>query len=106
MRNLVSALCIALFATSCNILPKREPTRVFVPTHAASQAATQVTGPSVSWSLLVAKPATSDWLDSERISVRPGAGNVQVYKGARWSDPVPELVQSALLHGFEDSHKI
>ncbi len=102
MRKLVTALCIALFAASCNILPKREPIRVFVPTHAA----TEVAGPKVSWSLLVAKPATSEWLDSEQIAVRPGTGNVQVYKGARWSDAVPELVQSTLLHGFEDSQKI
>lgn len=102
MRNLVTVLSIALCAASCNILPKREPIRVFVPVHSAGT----VSGPKVSWSLLVAKPAASDWLDSERIAVRPGTGNVQVYKGASWSDPVPELVQTALLHGFEDSQKI
>jgi cholesterol transport system auxiliary component len=45
-------------------------------------------------------------LDSERISVRPGPGNVQVYKGASWSDPLPELVQASLLRAFEDSQKI
>ncbi len=102
IRNLVTVLFVTVFAASCSLLPKREPIRVFMPTHTA----TEVPGPSVSWSLLVAKPVTSEWLDSEQIAVRPGTGNVQVYKGARWSDAVPELLQSALLHRFEDSQKI
>ena len=102
VRTTLTALAIILLAASCGILPKREPTRVFSPTHAAAP----VQGPNVDWSLLVAKPAASEWLDSERISVRPGTGNVQVYKGASWSDAVPDLVQTALLRGFEDSQKI
>ncbi len=103
MRTTLTALAIVLLAASCSVLPKREPTRVFSPVHAASAT---VQGPNVDWSLLVAKPAASEWLDSERISVRPGTGNVQVYKGASWSDAVPDLVQTALLRGFEDSQKI
>ena len=102
MRTTLTALAIVLVAASCSVLPKREPTRGFSPTHAAAT----VTGPTVDWSLLVAKPTASEWLDSERISVRPGTGNVQVYKGASWSDAVPDLVQTALLRGFEDSQKI
>jgi cholesterol transport system auxiliary component len=101
-RLLLAACAIALLAPACGVLPKREPTRVFTPAHSA----TPVDGPQVAWSLLVAKPVASQMLDSERISVRPGPGNVQVYKGASWSDPLPELVQAALLRAFEDSQKI
>jgi cholesterol transport system auxiliary component len=102
LRTPFAALALVLLVGACSVLPKREPTRVFTPAHTASAA----TGPSVDWSLLVTKPSASDWLDSERISVRPGTGNVQVYKGASWVDPVPELVQTALVRGFEDSQKI
>ena len=102
MRTTLTIVAIALLAASCGILPKREPIRVFTPAHAPAV----VPGPNVGWSLLVAKPVASEWLDSESISVRPGTGNVQVYKGASWSDAVPELVQTALLRGFEDSQKI
>ena len=101
-RLLLAAGAMLLLATACGVLPKRDPIRVSTPSHAA----TTVDGPQVAWSLLVAKPIASQMLDSERISVRPGPGNVQVYKGASWSDPLPELVQSSLLHAFEDSHKI
>jgi cholesterol transport system auxiliary component len=45
-------------------------------------------------------------LDTERIVVRPQPGALQVYKGAAWSDTAPDLVQTALLRGFEDSGRI
>jgi cholesterol transport system auxiliary component len=107
LRTSHAALALVLTLTACSVLPKREPTTVFVPTHAAATVTgPNVTWPNVAWSLLIPKPEASDWLDTERIAVRHGAGNVQVYKGASWSDPVPELVQSTLLRGFEDSQKI
>jgi len=62
--------------------------------------------PSVSWPLVVIKPLASDALDSTRIAVRPQPGTLQVYKGAVWSDPVPDLLQTQLVRAFEDSGKI
>ena len=38
----------------------------------------------------------SQQLDSDRITVRPAPGTIQVYKGASWSDAPPDLVQTAL----------
>lgn len=89
---------------ACSVLPKREPTAIYEPTHAASTRAPS--GPAAKWSLLVDKPSAGEWLASERIAVRPGAGSVHVYKGASWSDSAPNLVQTALLRGFEDSQQI
>jgi len=99
---LVAAGLLALSA--CSVLPKREPTQVFSPTQAP--VAVEADWPTVSWSLLVAKPSASQQIDSERIAVQPGPGAVQVYNAAAWSDPATELVQTALLRGFEDSGKI
>jgi cholesterol transport system auxiliary component len=62
--------------------------------------------PTVSWPLVVVKPLASDALDSTRIAVRPQPGTLQVYKGAIWSDPVPDLLQTQLVRAFEDSGRI
>ncbi len=49
---------------------------------------------------------TSQQLDSERITVRPAPGALQVYKNAAWSDTAPDLMQSALLKKFQDAENI
>ncbi len=102
MRALVSlALCIAL--GGCLSLGKKPDQTVYSP---------QVTikpesdWPSVSWPLLVMRPLASDALDTTRIVVRPQPGTLQVYQGAAWSDPAPDLLQAALVSAFEDSGKI
>ena len=62
--------------------------------------------PTVDWQLTVATPDTHALLDSQRIAVRPSPDRLQTYKGARWADSAPELVQLALLQAFEDSGRI
>lgn len=104
-RSSAALACAGLVALSaCSVLPKREPTQVFTPSHSAVAAGAD--WPTVRWSLLIAKPSASQQIDSERIAVQPGPGAVQVYNAAAWSDPATELVQTALLRGFEDSGKI
>ena len=98
------ALAALVLVTSCSILPKREPSTIYEPARSAPSA--HADWPQATWSLLVAAPAAGQMLDSERITVRPTAGSVQVYKGANWSDSVPDLLQTALLRSFEDSQKI
>ena len=62
--------------------------------------------PQAEWSLLLMRPLASASLDSPRIAVRPGPGLLQVYQGAVWSDPVPDLLQTAVLRALEDSGRI
>lgn len=104
--SLFSVLILATFAllSSCSVLPKREPTTIFEP--ARGTATAQMDWPQANWSLLVARPTASLMYESDRITVRPAPGSVQVYKGASWSDAVPNLLQTALVRGFEDSQKI
>lgn len=103
-RAIALLVALAVACGGCSVLPKREPIQVFTPTHAAVVVAPE--WPSVRWSLLIAKPSASQQIGSERIAVQPAAGAVQVYNAAAWSDPAPELVQTALLRGFEDSGRI
>lgn len=103
VRTVATAVAISLVA-ACGIVPKREPTAIFEPTRAPAPAHAE--WPQAQWSLLVAKPVASGMLDSDRIAVRPEAGVITVYKASAWTDPAPDLVQSALVRRFEDSGKI
>ena len=62
--------------------------------------------PTVAWSLSVGTDAANQMLDSDRIAVRPTPERFQAYKGARWADNAPELLQTAVLEAFEDSGRI
>jgi cholesterol transport system auxiliary component len=62
--------------------------------------------PAVNWSLVVGKPLASEALDSSSIAVRPQPGELQAYADAQWSDPAPDMLQTALVQAFEDSGKI
>jgi cholesterol transport system auxiliary component len=104
MRTPLLAFALAALAAGCSVLPERVPTRIFSPT--ASPVALPAGVPQARFSLLVDEPSANDMIDSERINVRPGAGSVQVYEGASWSDPAPKLLQTALVRAFEDSGKI
>jgi len=70
------------------------------------QVAAQPDWPTVNWALVVVRPLASEALDSERVAVRPVSDVMQVYKGAIWSDPAPDLLQNALVNAFEDSGRI
>ncbi len=45
-------------------------------------------------------------MDSPRINVRPTPGELEVYRGATWSQPATDMLEDALLRGFEDSGRI
>lgn len=90
-------LSTALAMTACSILPKQEPSDVYrLPTAAStSKAATPVP-----WSLRVARPKSSETLDSPRIAVIPQGDVISSYKGARWTDPAPVLLRNRLTDAF------
>ncbi len=98
------ALATLLLASSCGILPKREPVTIYQPVRAVSAPSPE--WPRASWSLLVSRPVAGTQIDSERISVQPAPGTVQVYKGAAWTDAAPDLLHTSLLKRFEDSQRI
>ncbi|PZU29990.1 MAG: ABC transporter [Stenotrophomonas sp.] len=62
--------------------------------------------PQVSWQLAIAKPSAARLIDSPRINVRPTPGELEVYRGATWSQPATDILEDTLLRGFEDSGKI
>lgn len=96
------ALAVVL-AGGCGILPEKEPLALYAP-EARVQA--DPSWPSVSWQLQVPRPHAAELLDSPRIVVRPVPGELQVYKGAVWTQPAPDLLQDVLLRAFDDSGRI
>ena len=62
--------------------------------------------PTVPWQLVLNTPTAARMDDSTRITVRPTANEVQVYKGANWAKRPSEMLGDAVLRALEDSGKI
>lgn len=99
MRIAALVLATALLA-GCGLLPKQETLALYRPEPAV---AADAAWPQANWQLQIARPYADDMHDSARILVRPHPGELQVYKGAAWTQPAPELVQDTLLRAFADS---
>ena len=88
-----------LLSSGCSILPQAEPTDVYR-LSTAQPATTAAHGSPVAWSLRIARPRTSEMLDSPRIAVVPQGDVISNYKGARWTDPAPVALRNRLLDAF------
>ena len=102
--SLTTAGALALLLAGCGSIggPKTE-VKVFSP---ATQVTVDPSWPKADWSLSLGVSAGNAMLDSPRIVVRPSANVVQTYKGARWADNAPDLLQTALVEAFEDSGRV
>lgn len=98
---MLAALLVA--QTGCVSLPTREPVQLFAPEPGSLALGD---APTVSWQLVVSRPLSDPALDSPRIAVRPQPGELQSYRGARWTAPAPDVVETVLLRAFQDSRKI
>jgi cholesterol transport system auxiliary component len=56
--------------------------------------------------IMVAEPTALQAINSDRIVVRPGSGEITYLPGAQWADRVPVLVQARLIQTFENAHRI
>jgi cholesterol transport system auxiliary component len=60
----------------------------------------------VNWALAIQKPDAPGNLDSARIALARNETQLDYYANAAWPDRLPDLVQTALLAGFEASGRI
>ena len=98
--RITALLIAAAWIAGCGILPKQETLALYRP---EPTIAVDAAWPQANWQLQIARPYADDMHDSARILVRPHPGELQVYKGAAWTQPAPELVQDTLLRAFADS---
>jgi len=103
-RNTIAAFVLVLPLAGCgSLLPKSEPQQIIT---SQAHVDPDPAWPHVAWQLTVARPSTSDILDSRRMAVIPSPGRIEVYKGVSWDDTVPDILQDTVVHAFEDSGKI
>lgn len=95
-RALVTAICVAVLASACSILPARELVQIWQPpetTHVHAES-------GADFSLRVDTPNLAGMLDQQGIVVMPEPGQVSVYKGARWAESPALLVRGRLVDAF------
>lgn len=98
-----ACLLIVVISGCLSLIKEPDPITIYS-LHANNSQNQQ--GPTVAWSLTIIRPNSNSFLDSNRIAVRPEANTLQVYKGANWSDSLPDLIQAELVESFENSGKI
>ena len=104
-RSLLLAVVALHALAGCSILgsEQRDPVTIYAP---RPQVATDPSWPTVAWQLSVGRPTAPRVVDSPRIAVRPVPGELQIYRGASWSQPSTDLVETTVLRALEDSGRI
>lgn len=101
-----------LFATAslagCGILPKQETLSLYdpAPRHNTTDHAADSAWPQADWQLQISRPYADTMHDSARILVRAQPDELQVYKRAAWTQPVPDIVLDTLVRAFADSGRL
>jgi len=107
MKTLSPLLPLALLALlpGCSLLggADRDPVTIYSP---AVQVQVDPSWPTVAWQLVLSKPSAARMVDSPRINVRPTPSEMEIYRGATWAQPATDMVEDAVLRGFEDSDRI
>jgi len=62
--------------------------------------------PTVAWQLVVEEPIASGGLNIARIALRDDPTRLDYFKGVRWTERAPEMVQTLLVESFENTGKI
>ena len=63
-------------------------------------------GPRVGWQLSIVLPQAPDSLDTTRIVLVQPGNQMDYYANSSWQDPLPMMVQRALIEAFEGSGRI
>jgi len=97
------ALLLAL--SGCSILAggDKDKVTIYAP---AVQTRVDPAWPTVTWQLVLSKPSAARLVDSPRINVRPSPSELEVYRSATWAQPATDMIEDAVLRGFEDSGKL
>ena len=103
-RRLFLLSATSLLLAGCgDVLGPPPPSQIYVLRPSPPRAAS---GVKAGWALAVARPDASELLDSERIALARSATRFDYYANAVWPDRLPNLIQTALLAGFEASGRI
>jgi cholesterol transport system auxiliary component len=101
---LVGASALTLSACGGNLIgpPDAGPIYMVTPKFPAAAAG----GDKVTWALSILRPDMAMGLDTDRIALTQADGTMDYYAKATYPDRLPNIVQHALLDGFEASGRI
>ncbi|MDC8011679.1 ABC-type transport auxiliary lipoprotein family protein [Tahibacter soli] len=102
-RTWIVAGALAVSLSACSLVAgKREALTVYAPHIALPANGSSVPAAPRRWQLWVAEPATLEPLAGTRIVVVEEPGTLQFYRGARWSDEVPVMMQRFIVDGLRE----
>lgn len=94
---------LLLAITGCGIVPEKTEISIY---NLQPGVQADPGWPQVDTQLVVLRPNAERLVNSARIVVRPTPGELQMYKGATWSQPAPDILQDAVVRTLEDSRKL
>ena len=103
---LIGASSLAVSACGGNLLglgpPEAGPIYIVTPKFPGPSAG----GEKVKWALAILRPEPAPGLDTDRIALTQPDGRMDYYANATYPDRLQNIVQQALLDGFESSGRI
>jgi cholesterol transport system auxiliary component len=100
LRTIVVAVVAAWLAGCSLLIDSRSNVTVYAPAFVRDQHGMR--RQARTWQLVVGQPQALAPLDGARILVVPTPGEIEYYKGARWRDAAPAMLQDLLLQAFRD----
>ncbi len=100
-RRSILVICVLTFvlgSAACTVFPAAESLTIY---QLPAPALTPSPAEPLPFSLRIDTPQAGSVLSSPRMIVNPQGNELQTYKGARWSDPVPALLRGHLARAFE-----
>lgn len=95
-----AALCVAGCGTLVELPGSGPAPRIFDLSVTAKPALASAEG---KWRLFVDEPDAPRALDTDKVVLRRSGVELQYYKGARWSDRAPKLLQAMLVEALDGS---
>lgn len=96
--RLVAGLGLALLLAACGSMP--------TPTYNLSAPSGFSAGGRGSGQLIVATPSALAVLNTDKIMVEPGGGQVAYLGDAQWADQLPSLLQARIIQAFENGSNL
>jgi len=97
---LLLGAALPLAACGGNIIGPPDASQIYI---LKPPALPRLAGARVDWALAIARPEAPGLLDTNRIAISRSADTGDYFANAVWQDPLTDIVQGALVDGFETS---